>query len=450
MSKLLRLAVVAALVLPSVGCSSTDDIQDAVSAINPFGDGKDKLPGERRPVLTDEMPTEAAKGRPVAITGTRTLSGWPNAAGPASNDTGNIALSGNGAARVWSTSAAVVGSGSMIRGDVRAFARPVADGARIFVLDPSGNVTAVSNGGGLAWRTSVRPADIDEPATSGGLATDGARVYAATAYGTVVALDAGSGAKVWEQPLPEPAGGAPTVADGRLYVVTQGAIVVALSASDGTEAWTYRGVPESGSVLASTNPAVSGGVVVVPFTSGELIALDAKTGGAVWNDALARAGRTFAVSGLTAIAASPVVADGVVYAAGIGSRTVAIGLKTGERLWDIPYGSLHTPVASGNALFMVDLDDNLMALDRRTGEVMWATKLPVTKTKKKRSHWAGPVLAGGLLRLVSSDGGIMTVDPASGAIGASQSGNPAAMTAPIVAGGRLVVLSGNGTLTAYE
>lgn len=449
MSKLLRLALVAALAAPLPACSSTDDLQDAIAAVNPFGDSKKPLPGERQDVL-DGGPLQVAKNKTVSIGGSRSVSTWSSVGGPGGNDAGNVALSGSGGTNVWSTRAGDVGSGSFMREDVRAFVGPVAAAGRAFVLDPNGNVTAVSLSGGVSWQAALRPTDRSNQATTGGLGTDGARVYAASAWGEVVALDADSGAKLWDKKIDEPARSAPTVSGGRLYVVTQSNRLVALSAADGSEIWSYRGVPEIGNLLSSNSPAVVGGVVVVPFTSGELVALDEKKGEPIWNDSLAVASRAHAVSGLTTIAASPVVADGVVYATGVGSRTVAVELKTGRRLWDIPFGSAHTPTVSGNAVFLVDLDNNLTALDRRTGNVLWATKLPVVKQKKKRTVWAGPVLAGGNLWLASNEGGLIAVEATSGRVVSTQSGGKPVMIAPIAVGGKILTLSADGTLSAWE
>lgn len=450
MPKFLRLALLAALTLPAAACSSTDDFQDAISAMNPFGESKKPLPGERQPVLSDLTPGQISKNKPVVVPGPRALSTWGGVGGPAGNAAGHVALDGAGATRVWSSRAAETGAGGMMRGEVRAFAGPVAAGGRAYTLDPAGNVTATSLSGGTSWRVNVRPAGIDEPTTTGGVATDGSRVYVATAYGKLMALDADSGAVVWEAKLPEPARSAPTVADGKVFVVTQASTVAVHNVADGAEAWTWRGVPEIGNLLSSANPAVAGGVVVVPFTSGELVALDVKTGKPVWNDTLARASRSFAVSGLATIAASPVIADGVVYATGVGSRTVAVELRSGARLWDVAFGSAHTPAVAGNAVFLVDLDDNLTALDRKTGEVLWATHLPVTKTKKKRTHWAGPVLAGGSLWLASNEGGMLGIDPVSGRVTATRDGQEPVMISPIAVSGKLLVLTAAGNLAAYE
>ena len=83
MSQLARLALAVALVVPAVGCSSTDDIQDAIAAINPFGDSKKPLPGERQEVLTDQSPLQSAKNKGVVIGGAHQIGAWTGAGGPA-------------------------------------------------------------------------------------------------------------------------------------------------------------------------------------------------------------------------------------------------------------------------------------------------------------------------------------------------------------------------------
>jgi outer membrane protein assembly factor BamB len=432
------------------GCVSADDIQDTIGSINPFGEKESALPGERRPALSDAAVITAAKGRSVAVAAPRSVA-WTQGAGPAGNNPGNARLDGGSGQKIWQASAGEVGAGGMARADIRLFARPVAAGGRIFVYDPNGNVSAHSaEGGGRLWRTAIRPEKSKNPATGGGVATDGTTVYAATGFRTVAALSADSGSVVWSKTLQQPAHGAPAVGDGKVFVVTQGNTLVALNAADGSEAWSFRGVPELGALLSAANPAVVGSNVVVPFTSGELVVLDVKTGKPVWTDALAQASRTTAVSGLADLSASPVVDDGVVYVTGVGSRTAAFNLKSGQKLWDQPIGAAHSPAVSGNAVFVVDLDDTLYALDRKTGDTIWSSKLPVVREKKKRTHWAGPTLAGGQLWLASNDGGLIAVDAMSGKVTASGNGGIGSMMPPAVIGDRLVVLGGNGTLAAFN
>ena len=233
-------------------------------------------------------------------------------------------------------------------------------------------------------------------------------------------------------------------------MVTSTTVLHALNQSDGTEAWQYPGIPETAGVLSAASPAVSGNTVVVPYSSGEVIAFNTATGELQWADAAIRSTRTLAVSGITDVAASPVISDGVVYASGVGGRTIAVRLGNGERIWEQSIGSASTPVVSGNAVFIIDLQDNLVAMDRATGAIYWKTALPVVRKKKFFSVWSGPTLAGGALWAVSNDGNMAAVDPGSGNILSTGKLSSPSYIRPVAASGQLLVLSGDGTLTAYQ
>jgi outer membrane protein assembly factor BamB len=221
-----RLGVVAAALAAALtGCSSTDDLSDSISSINPFAEKEKILPGTRVAVLPDQSPAQLAKNKPVTVPGARPAANWGQAGGPPGNNPGNVSLDGTAGNRVWAASAGDVGAGGMTRDTIRVFARPVAADGRIFVYDPNGNVSAHSaSGGARIWRVNLRD-DADVPTTGGGVASDGARVYAATGFRTVAALDAATGNKVWSKKLPEPARGAPSVADGKVFVVSQANVI---------------------------------------------------------------------------------------------------------------------------------------------------------------------------------------------------------------------------------
>ncbi len=443
----------AMLMLTLQSCSSPDDLQDAIAAVNPFGDAKKKLQGERIPVLENASPIKMAKGKAVSVGGQRSLGSWGQAAGPAANNPGNVTLAGTSGDRIWSTPAVASGPSDFGRESVRVAARPVAADGRIYSYGPTGEVSANSaENGGQFWKVNLRPSDVDGGVytAGGGVAVSGGVVYVNTGYGIIAALDAGSGQVIWSQKKDHPGRGAPTVADGKVFAVGEGNVLYCLAASDGKELWKFNGVPEAGGVIGATDPAVAGGVVVVPFSSGELVGVDIKTGNGLWTEQMARASNNYAVTGLSDITGSPVIEDGIVYASGITNRTAALNLKTGAKVWDQPIGSAHTPLVSGNAVFVVDLDDNLYAIDRKGGDVIWTTRLPVVRDKKRATHWAGPVLGSSLLWLVSNEGGLVAVDPKSGQVVLNKEGSDPMMSAPIITDGRLVVLSATGKLSAFN
>ena len=84
---------------------------------------------------------------------------------------------------------------------------------------------------------------------------------------------------------------------------------------------------------------------------------------------------------------TPLVLDGVLYVTGSNNYAWALDARTGRRFWqyrrnlpnDLTYGA-SAPVNRGfgmlgNRLFMVTLDAHLLALDRKTGSVLWDIEL---------------------------------------------------------------------------
>lgn len=426
------------------GCSSVSEFADSV---NPFSK-EEQLAGERRAMFDDADPAAIVERRAASIGPATGGQEWTTAGGGLTNDPGNQSVSISGG-RAWRAPIGSTG-GSLTSDALRGSARPVSAAGRIFVYKPNGDVIALSTNGARIWTRSLRPEGERDVGPGGGVAVSGNRVYAATGYKQLAALDAATGQVAWTIDLDAPARSAPTAGAGHVFVVTQSNEVYAINQDDGTQAWSYVGIDETAGLLSAANPAVVGNQVIVPFSSGEVMALNIKTGEPQWVDGVTRGFRTLAVSGLADVSASPVVAGGTVFATGVAGRTIAASLKSGERQWDKDLGSVHTPVVSGNALFMVDLDDRMVALDRKTGETLWTTTLPRPEKKKKRRNWAGPVLANGTLVAMSSDGRIVMVDAASGQIARTQDVKTKVYVTPIVAGGRMVVLDGNNAVAAFN
>lgn len=438
------------LVLPVVlaagllgGCTSVQDLMDDG---NPFAKKEDILPGERKSVFENAQSVKSEDSSPVSITGATAFASWGQAGGPLSNNPPHASYSGQGA-RIWSVDAAIKGGKS----DERAGARPVSVAGRVAVYSPDGKVSvhSASNGGRL-WSASVRPENEKGIALGGAVAMDASRVLVSTGFSQLVALEAGSGRRLWTFQLDAPARGAPVIVGDTALAVSATNSVFAVNLSDGSEKWVFNGIPEGAGVLASASPAVSGGTVLFAGTSGEVVALGLKDGEMRWSDTIVQGSRRFALSGISAIAGGPVVNNGVVYVASVSGNMAAINIRSGERIWDRSIGSVHAPVVSGNSVFVVDLDDRVLALNAKTGKIRWSNQLPSIREKKKRSSWAGPVLAGGSLWFASSEGQLASVDPKSGQVRATKSIGDPVYIAPIAVGGRLITLSGSGRLSGFN
>ena len=435
-----KLSLGAALSLVALALLGCGDSMPRLSDLNPFAEKEVPLPGKRIAIIQQESlrSDASAAGRPVSLPPQQANEAWSQPGGVPSNAPGHLAL-GSTLRSAWNVS---VGTGSSFYGKVTA--SPIVYGGNVFTLDAAGQVTAVSaSGGSVVWRGSTTPPnEKDQEGFGGGLAADGGRVYAATGFGTVVAFEAKTGRKLWEKSLGAPMRSSPTASAERVFAVNKEGQVYCLSGSDGTELWTFAGTGERASILASTSPAVDKDLVVVPYPTGDVVALRASSGQPAWQESLARSA-TGSSLGAMSDAARPVLYGGVMYAAGHGGRMIATSAKTGERIWSISVASIEQPWVAGDTVFVVDTAGQLAAVTREDGRIRWASKLgPGT--------WAGPVLAGGRLWLASSKGQLVGVDPSSGRVASTDEiGNPV-LIAPVVAGGRLYVLSDNARLYAFQ
>ena len=436
-------AAMVALLLGLAGCSS---VTDFASDVNPFSTPEEVLPGERQSLFETAAVAKVEDTSPVSIPGAVDFSSWSQAGGPTTNNPPNVSLSGQGA-RVWSANAAIRGGDS----DERAAARPVSVGGRVAVYSPDGAVSLYNaSNGGRIWNVSVRPQNEKGLSIGGAVTMDSARVFAATGFSELVALDAGSGRRLWTFQLDAPARGAPVVVGNTVLAVSATNSLFAVNVSDGGELWTFEGIPQGTGLLGSGAPAISGNTVLFSGTSGELVALDIKSGEMRWSDTLVQGTRRYAISGISAIAGGPVVSDGVVYASSVSGNTIALRVRDGERIWDRSLGSVHAPVVAGNSIFVVDLDDRIVALNKKTGKIRWSSQLPSVRSKKKSTSWAGPVLAGSRLWVTSNDGKLAAVDPKNGSIVLTRDIKDPVFIAPIAVSGRLIMLSGSGRLSAYN
>jgi outer membrane protein assembly factor BamB len=399
------------------------------------------LPGERISILSSDTTSAASdveSKEPIVLPAPQQNASWSQPGGVASNAPGHLAFAGSGAT-VWSGDA---GSGS--DSDGRVIALPIIHNGKVFTLDREGQVSAFSFTGSRLWRADLTPEDEKSDAGfGGGLAAEGNQLFVTTGFGIVVALKIDSGKPNWSKKLGVPIRSSPTVANGRVFVVNTDSELFALSVETGDEIWRSRGLPESAVVLSNVSPAVSGDTLVVAYPSGEIAALKADTGEPRWRDSVSGG---IIGSTLTTIgdAARPVIADGVVYAGNRTGRLLATQLASGERVWSRDIRAAQTPCVAGEAVFVVDTNNRLYGLDRKTGQVRWVSTLPDAST------WSGPTLAGGRLWLASNKGLLLGVDAKTGEVATKRELDDAVYISPVVASGRMFVLTDEARLIAMN
>lgn len=473
MNRALKIALMCGLAVTVASCGT-------VRRALPFGlGGSDEAEataseGQRISVLEFEQqlaPSAALSGRDFFLPGPQAATAWTQPGGTTENAVEHVIAAPNFTI-AWRKD---IGAGSAR--DRQVMAPVVADNNRIFVLDGEARVTALDAGtGAQAWETSVK-VDENDPGASilgiglgggsngggfgGGVAAGGGKVFVSSGYRTMSALDQATGAVLWTTPVDVPIHGAPTVAGPRVYVVDVENQLYAFDVNTGQLAWTYRGLPEPARIMRASSPAVSGDTVIAPFSSGELVALRAATGQALWQQVLSRTSRTNALSEIRDIAGRPVVSRGTVYAVGHSGLMAAIDLRTGQPRWQLPLAGVNAPLPIGDVVYVVSKSGELTVVNRENGQIYWTKDLNEGRVRQEggflgyfdrtvRPVWAGPLLASNRLVLANSDGELVAFDPKTGVQTATIDLGAPTFIAPAAYNGALYVLTDRGELISIR
>ena len=413
------------------------------------------LPGKREPILKLEPSATEGAGtlsapKAFAMPRQKNNVAWPQGHASPSTQVVHAALSA-APKPLWTLS---VGTGDRARN--RITADPIVAEGIVFTLDSLSVLTATSTAGSRLWSRDLTPSfERAGDADGGGIAYGDGVVFVSTGYGVLHALDPKSGSALWKQELKGSGNGRPSYFDGVVYLVSQDSVAWAIEAATGRIRWQLDHLNDVNNMSGSTGPAISEKLVVFGFGAGDLQAAFRGGGLTLWNATLAggRSGR--AVATIDDIATSPVISGSTVFAANSSGRIAAMHLDSGARLWTAPYGARSPLWPAGGSLFFVNDLGQLMRLDATDGSKVWSVDLPgfvslaQRKSKDVVTHH-GPVLAGGRLLLASGNGLLRQFDPETGAERSAIRLGSGATANPIVADGILYILCRDGKLRAYR
>ena len=421
-----------------VGCTSWFGVDDEVP-----------LPGERVSILTleerlaptDDTSDPVVLSEPVAAT-------WSQQDANADNRPPHAAYSG-GLIVDWSLDV-----GSAETRTSRILGQPVVGDGHLYFLDADGRVIALSlQARRSAWTRSVRPDGEDGGrGIGGGVALDGGTLFVSTGYGEVLALNALNGDVQWRRRYGIPFRAAPTVHGARVYAGLITDQTVALQRGDGSETWLHEGALKHGPSLLNALPAAANDdVVIAPYSTGEIVAVRADNGREAWRIPLAEVLQGAIQIEIEDIAGGPVIDADSVIAGGATGQLGSFDLQTGALQWRVPLTIAHTPRVTGEWMYALTAEGEIVCLRQSTGNVRWRTNLAdaLALDDDEDLSWAGLIIAGGQV-LVAGSRRMVSLDPSDGSVlnTAAIQGDPA--SAPIVADGTLYVLTREGAVVALN
>lgn len=279
--------------------------------------------------------------------------------------------------------------------------RPVLHGEHVYVGSAGGDALYVlrRRDGSLA-----RSFPASAPVESEPVVTD-ERVYFTDTGGSTWAY-AHDGELLWQHEGSAPILVKPTVHGDRLYVTNVDDLAYALDLGDGTLQWRYRRPPDLTratelALYGAPEAVVLGDLVLVGFSDGALVAIEADSGEVAWE-------RRVGEGRYPDLVAAAVAVGSDVIASGYFAPLVAIDQGTQNVRWRLEHGAAHAPAIHGVGeramLYHPGTDGVLRAVEARTGDVQWSwdSETPGALTT--------PTMTPAGLLTASSDGQIYLID----------------------------------------
>lgn len=237
--------------------------------------------------------------------------------------------------------------------------------------------------GGVQWTFKTGGPIVTSPAVVDGV------VYIGALDGHLYAIDQQTGKEKWNFKSTMPIASSPAIANGTLYFVSSRGALAALDLATGKPKWVFateferkfeaknlHGYPSAAQTIPdawdifTSSPAIANGKVYFGSGDGNVYAVDAQSGVALWK---------FATKDV--VHASPAVANGLVYVGSWDSYLYALDADTGQEKWSFKSGEdpiIHnqvgfqsSPAVAGETLYVGCRDAHVYALDALTGKKRW-------------------------------------------------------------------------------
>ena len=337
-------------------------------------------------------------------------------------------------------------------------AQPVISDDAVYALGSDGVLHAFALADGALLWTSQLEELIDEPlpGVAGGIAAGTDNVFAhASQYG-LVALSSKTGDVLWSVSHPERLKGGPTlIGDEGVLVSDINGQLYLYDAASGARLWERIGLPTNTVVFGAPAPAFGENEVILAGAAGELSSYDPLSGDLLWADNLASFNPRTPLQELGDVRAHPVHDGKLVYVISQSGRMVAFQAGTGFAIWEQPITSIELPWIAGRSVFVTGLDGRLYALRRNDGAARWITELPGALpigavASEEVPRYSAPFVASGKVYVISNAGILFSFDANTGLMEGEMAIGGPVTTAPAVAQEALIVVKSQGQLSVFR
>jgi outer membrane assembly lipoprotein YfgL len=308
---------------------------------------------------------------------------------------------------------------------------------RAYFASAAGTVLALdAQTGAEAWRTQ-----LDTP-LSAGVGSDGRFTAVVGRNNELLVLDAGQVA--WRQKLKVLTLTAPLVAGGRVFTLSTDRTVSAFDAASGQRLWQQQRSTEA-LVLGQSGLLTAVDDTLVVGYGGRVAGLNPLTGAARWETAVVSPRGTNEVERLVDVVAGFSREGSELCVRAFQYAVACLDASTGRTLWSKAANGSNGVAGDAAQVFGSESDGKLSAWSRKDGEKLW------TLDRYRFRTLTAPLVAGRSLIFGDDAGNLHVLSKTDGApLNRIMTDDSGLFVAPVLAGKTLLVVSRRGTVYALR
>ncbi len=310
---------------------------------------------------------------------------------------------------------------------------------KVFVADVRGNLLAIdATSGNILWENDADLSITGGPGSSETLTMIGSE------EGDVLAYASESGDFLWQAKVSSEVLAAPQEAYGIVVVRTIDGKIYGLDAHDGSRLWIYDRTVPALTLRGTSNPVITGDVVIAGFDGGRLAAIELHTGKLIWETSVSLGSGSSQLERMVDIDSDPVIIGNDIYVATFQGRLASVALENGRITWTRDISSYAGLTSDGKNIYITDDQSHVWALERSSGNSVWKQENLFAR------QVTAPATIGDLVVVGDLEGYLHWMDKSNGQfVARTQVSKNPILAPPVAVEDIIYAYSSDGTLGAY-
>lgn len=198
------------------------------------------------------------------------------------------------------------------------------------------------------------------------------KIFLGSENGKIFALDAETGAIVWQANIKGEVINAPAIDSGIVVVNSASGIMKGFNADNGEELWKVEQDVPALTLRGISAPVIASGGILVGTGKGGINVYLIEKGQEGWSTEIGESSGSTELERVMDVDSAPVVFGDKIYAVSSRGNLAAIELKTGRILWKRQYSSYRQISIYRNTIFLTNVRGHVYAIDRVNGIERWS------------------------------------------------------------------------------